>query len=41
MNDCQPTFSEDALVDLVLRVAQGQMSKEQIAAFFADNSEMV
>ena len=41
MNDCRPTFSEDALVELVLRVAQGQMSKDQIAAFFADNSEMV
>jgi death-on-curing protein len=36
MNDLEPRFSEDALVDLVLGVAQGVMPKERIARFFEE-----
>jgi death-on-curing protein len=32
----EPQFSEDALVDLVLGVAQGVMAKERIARFFEE-----
>ena len=35
LNDFEPSFSEEELVDLVLSVAQGETSKEQIASFFA------
>jgi death-on-curing protein len=36
MNNLEPTFSEDALVDLVLGVAQGVIGKERIARFFEE-----
>jgi len=32
----EPTFSEDALVDLVLGVAQGVIGKDRIARFFIE-----
>ena len=35
LNDFDPTFTEEELVDLVLSVAQGAVSKEQISSFFA------
>jgi death-on-curing protein len=38
MNDVEPTFSENALVELVLGVAQGQISKKEAAKFLAENS---
>jgi death-on-curing protein len=38
MNDVELTFSENALVELVLGVAQGQISKSQVAAFLVENS---
>ena len=38
MNDVEPWFSEDALVELVLGVAQGQISKSEVAKFLAENS---
>lgn len=38
INDIEPTFSEDALAELVLGVAQGQVSKEQVTRFMADYS---
>jgi death-on-curing protein len=38
MNQVEPTFSEEALVELVLGVAQGVISKAGIAKFFAENS---
>ncbi len=34
MNDWEPAFSEDALVDAVLAVASGSMTKEGLAQFF-------
>jgi hypothetical protein len=36
MNSLEPRFSEDALVDLVLGVAQGGIVKERIARFFEE-----
>jgi death-on-curing protein len=36
MNNLEPLFSEEALVDLVLGVAQGVISKERIARFFEE-----
>lgn len=38
LNDFEPTFDEDALVELVLGVAQGQISKAGVTEFFAENS---
>ncbi len=38
LNDIEPTFDEDALVTLVLGVAQGQISKEAITRFFVENT---
>jgi death-on-curing protein len=38
MNDVEPTFSENALVELVLGVAQGQISKGEVAKFLVENS---
>jgi death-on-curing protein len=38
MNQVEPTFSEEALAELVLGVAQGAISKAGIAKFFAENS---
>jgi death on curing protein len=38
MNEVEPTFGEEALVELVLGVAQGVISKTAIAKFFAENS---
>jgi death-on-curing protein len=35
VNGFDPTFSEEELVDLVLSVAKGATSKEQIGSFFA------
>jgi death-on-curing protein len=40
MNQVEPTFSEEALVELVLGVAQGVISKAGIAKFFAENSSL-
>jgi len=37
MNDFEPTFDEDALVNLVLGVAQGQISKDGVIRFFVEN----
>ncbi len=34
MNDWEPAFSEDALVDAVLAVASGSMTKESLVQFF-------
>jgi death-on-curing protein len=39
MNDVEPAFSEDALVELVSGVAQGQISKSEVAKFLAENSK--
>jgi len=39
MNEIEPAFSEDALVDLVLRVAQGLAGKPEIARFLEENSQ--
>lgn len=41
MNDLEPTFSEDALVDLVLGVAQGVIGKDRIAKFFEECTQPV
>ena len=37
LNDLEPTFSEDQFVALVLGVAQGQVGKNEIVRFFAEN----
>jgi death-on-curing protein len=37
MNDFEPIFDEDALVNLVLGVAQGQISKDRVIQFFVEN----
>jgi death-on-curing protein len=37
LNGVELTIEDDALVDLVLRVAQGQVSAAEIAAFFCDH----
>ncbi len=34
MNDWEPTFSEDELVDFVLAVASGKIGKTEVIAFF-------
>jgi hypothetical protein len=34
MNDWEPTFSEDELVDAVLAVASSSMTKEGLVQFF-------
>ena len=36
LNGLEPAFSENALVELVLGVAQGQISKEQLTVFFTE-----
>ena len=41
LNDVEPTFDEDALVELVLGVAQGQISKAEVTGFFANNSRPI
>ena len=41
LNDFEPTFDEDALVNLVLGVAQGQISKDGVIQFFVENSRPV
>jgi death-on-curing protein len=38
MNDFEPTFNEDALVNLVLGVTQGQISKDGVIQFFVESS---
>jgi death-on-curing protein len=38
MNDWEPIFSEEALVDLVLGVAQGVIGKDRIAKFFEEGA---
>jgi death-on-curing protein len=38
LNDVEPTFDEDGLVELVLGVAQGQISKAEVTRFIAENS---
>jgi len=37
LNNFEPTFYEDALVNLVLGVAQGQISKDGVIRFFDEN----
>ena len=37
LNDVEPTFSEDQLVEVVLGVAQGRVGKNEIERFFAEN----
>jgi death on curing protein len=37
LNDFEPAFDEDALVNLVLGVAQGQISKDGVIQFFVAN----
>ena len=37
LNNLEPTFSEDQLVEMVLGVAQGRVGKNEIARFFAGN----
>jgi death-on-curing protein len=39
MNDWEPTFTEDDLVELVLGVAQGVIGKDRIAAFFEAHTD--
>jgi death-on-curing protein len=39
LNDFEPTFDEDALVELVLGVAQGAVNKESVVRFFGDNCQ--
>jgi death on curing protein len=41
LNDFEPTFDEDALVNLVLGVAQGQISKNGVIQFFVENSRPI
>jgi len=36
MNDWEPTFMEEQLVDLVLGVAQGVVGRDRIAKFFEE-----
>jgi death-on-curing protein len=38
LNNTEPTFDEDALVDLVLNVTQGGVTKEQVIQFFQENA---
>jgi death-on-curing protein len=38
LNDLEPTFDEDALVELVLGVAQGQISKDQVGMFLVEHT---
>ena len=38
LNDWEPTFDEDALVNLVLGVAEGRISKDEVIQFFVANS---
>ena len=37
LNNLEPIFSEDQLVELVLGMAQGRVDKKEIARFFAEN----
>jgi death-on-curing protein len=37
LNDFEPTFDEDALVELVLGVARGEVNKQSVVRFFADS----
>ena len=37
LNNLEPTFSEDQLVEVVLGVAQGRVDKKEIARFFGEN----
>jgi death on curing protein len=37
LNDFEPAFDEAALVNLVLGVAQGQISKDGVIRFFGEN----
>jgi hypothetical protein len=37
LNDVEPTFTEDQLVEMVLGVAQGRVGKNEIERFFAEN----
>jgi len=38
INDWEPTFTEDALVDTVLAVASSSMTKEDLVRFFQAHS---
>jgi len=38
MNDVEPTFDEDSLVELVLKVTRGEASKEQVTQFLEKGS---
>jgi death-on-curing protein len=37
LNDVEPTFTEDQLVEMVLGVAQGRVGKNEIERFFAEH----
>lgn len=39
MNDIEPTFDEDSLVDLILRMTQGGATKEQVTKFLEENGK--
>ncbi len=39
LNDFEPTFDEDALVELVLGVAQGEVNKQSVVRFLGDNCQ--
>jgi death-on-curing protein len=41
MNDWEPTFSEDELVDLVLAVAAGNIDKPEVIAFLKQHSRPI
>jgi len=41
LNNLDPTFSEDQLVELVLGVAQGRFDKKAIAKFLAENGRQL
>jgi death-on-curing protein len=41
LNEWEPTFTEDMLVDVVLAVATGQLGKDELAAFFHRHARSV
>jgi len=39
LNDWEPTFTEDELVEVVLAVATGELDKQELVAFFHRHSQ--
>jgi death-on-curing protein len=39
MNGVEPTFTQEALVEIVLGVAEGRVFKEELAVFFSEHAE--